>query len=185
MVRSRDEGRSISDIDFRMMFTCLFCARRFFQTPLHVDSQHFSFVDDLNFGVYLWGLDVHKKILGELDRCNAVLNELMAEGRVKEQVCLYARVCSNFPPFYRKAYPFFGAPPVNCCFSKNPQVGCNTKVQSPNSYTKAFFGAPKKVIIELWPTADKQHLLIGLKDQRSLKGLRRNQARRRLLRRLP
>lgn len=35
-------------------------------------------MNDLYFEDYLWGVDVHEKILGKLDRCKAKRNEIMA-----------------------------------------------------------------------------------------------------------
>lgn len=42
----------------------------------NVDHQHFSFVVNINFENYLWGVDVYEEILGELDRWKEKLNEI-------------------------------------------------------------------------------------------------------------
>lgn len=44
----------------------------------NVDHQNLSFVDDINFGNYLWGIGMHEKILGGLDWCKEKLNEIRA-----------------------------------------------------------------------------------------------------------
>lgn len=41
---------------------------RSFQTRT-VYHQNLSFMDDINFNNYPWGVDMHEEILGKLDRC--------------------------------------------------------------------------------------------------------------------
>lgn len=128
----------------------------------------------------------HEKILGDLDRCKAKLNEIRTliskDWGESNSKAVYMVACALI--LHYLAIQHISASGLNL-ISLRCSKGMQYIIQDPESSVTNILRVCQRGDCKLRPTVDELQFLFGLKDEETPKELLRRKVKRRLLRRLP